>query len=40
MTETDNSNKIETLNVDGLTPGIYILSVTCNGETAQQKIIK
>jgi hypothetical protein len=40
MTETNNSNKTETLNVNGLTPGFYIVSVTCNGETAQQKIVK
>jgi hypothetical protein len=40
MTETANSNKTETINVQSLTPGIYIVSVTCGGETAQQKIIK
>jgi hypothetical protein len=38
--ETASSNQTETLNVSSLAPGFYIVRVTCNGETAQQKIIK
>jgi Secretion system C-terminal sorting domain len=39
-TENANSNQTETLNVNSLASGFYIVKVTCNGETAQQKIIK
>ncbi|HKZ64801.1 MAG TPA: Ig-like domain-containing protein, partial [Chitinophagaceae bacterium] len=33
-------SQTETLNVNSLAPGFYIVKVTCNGEIAQQKIIK
>ena len=33
-------SQTEALNVNSLAPGFYIVKVTCNGETAQQKIIK
>lgn len=39
-TEPSNSSQTETINVANLAPGIYMASVTCNGETATQKIIK
>jgi len=39
-TEPTNSSQTETINVASLAPGIYMASVTCNGETATQKIIK
>jgi hypothetical protein len=35
-----SAGQIETLDVNYLAPGIYILSAICNGETAVQKIIK
>jgi len=35
-----NASQTETLDVNYLAPGIYILSAICNGETAIQKIIK
>jgi hypothetical protein len=35
-----SANQTETLDVNYLAPGIYILSAICNGETAVQKIIK
>jgi hypothetical protein len=35
-----SSSQTETMNVSNLAPGIYIVKATCNGETAQQKIIK
>ena len=38
--EAASSNQTETLNVNSLAPGFYIVRITCNGETAQQKIIK
>jgi Secretion system C-terminal sorting domain len=38
--ETASSNQTETLNVNNLAPGLYIVRASCNGETAQQKIIK
>ena len=34
------SSQTETINVSGLAPGLYALKVSCNGETALQKIIK
>ena len=34
------SSQTETLNVNRLAPGFYILKASCNGERAQQKIIK
>ena len=30
----------ESININSLAPGFYIARVICNGETAQQKIIK
>ncbi len=33
-------SQTEALNVNSLAPGFYIVKVTCNDETAQQKIIK
>ena len=38
--ETGNSSQTETMNVSTLAPGFYMLRVSCNGEVAQQKIIK
>jgi len=38
--EMKNSNQTETLNISQLTPGFYIIRVSCDGETAQQKVIK
>jgi len=38
--ETASSSQTETLHVNSLAPGFYIVRVSCNGETAQQKIIK
>jgi hypothetical protein len=35
-----NSSQTETINVNALAPGFYIVRVNCNGEIAQQKIIK
>jgi hypothetical protein len=35
-----NSSQTETINVSALAPGFYIVRVNCNGEIAQQKIIK
>jgi hypothetical protein len=42
MKRTDNSgsSQTETINVSELNRGLYIVRVSCNGETAQQKIIK
>lgn len=42
MKRTDNSSssQTETINVNDLSRGLYIVRVSCNGETAQQKIIK
>lgn len=38
--ETANSSQTETLNVSNLNNGLYIVKVTCEGKTAQQKIVK
>ncbi len=38
--EAANSGQTENLNVSRLTTGYYLVRATCNGETAQQKIIK
>jgi Secretion system C-terminal sorting domain len=35
-----NSNHTEMVNVNDLAPGIYLVRATCNGEEAQQKVIK
>ncbi len=37
---TSGSNQTETVNVSDLAPGFYIVRVNCEGQTAQQKIIK
>jgi hypothetical protein len=39
-TETANSSQTETINMSNMAPGIYIVKVNCEGQTAQQKIIK
>ena len=39
-TETANGSQTETLNVSGLNTGFYIVRVACDGQTAQQKIVK
>lgn len=33
-------NQTETINTSNLAPGFYIVRVTCDGQTAQQKIVK
>lgn len=38
--ENGSSSQTETINVSELSRGMYVIRVTCNGETAQQKIIK
>lgn len=38
--ETTNSSQTETLNVSNLNSGLYIVKVTCEGQIAQQKIVK
>jgi hypothetical protein len=35
-----NSSQTETLNVSSLTPGMYVVKVSCGNETASQKIVK
>lgn len=37
---TSGSNQTETINTSSLAPGFYIVRVSCDGQTAQQKIIK
>ena len=38
--ENSNSSQTETLNISKAAPGVYMVRVTCEGETAQQKIVK
>jgi|CXWL01.1.fsa_nt_gi hypothetical protein len=38
--ETASSGQTETLNISNLNSGLYIVKVTCEGKTAQQKIVK
>ena len=38
--EKANSNQTETLNIQNIASGFYIVRVSCEGQTAQQKIIK
>jgi Secretion system C-terminal sorting domain len=38
--ETANSSQTETVNVSNLASGIYFVRVNCEGQTAQQKIVK
>lgn len=37
---TTGSNQTETINTSNLAPGFYVVRVTCDGQTAQQKIVK
>lgn len=39
-TETANSSQTEVINVTSLAPGFYIVRVSCEGQVAQQKIVK
>jgi hypothetical protein len=38
--ENANSSQTESVNITSLKSGIYMVRVSCNGETAQQKIVK
>jgi hypothetical protein len=38
--ETGSSSQTETINVSNLAPGFYVVKVSCNNETAQQRIVK
>lgn len=38
--QAGNSGQTETLNISTLAPGLYIVSVSCEGAVAQQKIVK
>ena len=38
--ESAGSSQTENLNVSSLAPGLYVVRVTCDGQSAQQKIIK
>ena len=38
--ENSHSSQTETLDISALSPGFYMVRVTCNGESARQKIIK
>lgn len=38
--ETANSSQTEAINVASLAPGFYIVRVSCEGQVAQQKIVK
>jgi hypothetical protein len=38
--ENTNSSQTETVSVNNLSAGIYLLRVTCKGQTAQQRIVK
>jgi hypothetical protein len=35
-----SSSQTETINLSNMAPGFYMVKVTCNGEVAQQKIVK
>ena len=37
---TGSSSQTETLNLSQLAPGFYLIKVTCNGEVAQEKIVR
>ncbi|MDQ6901829.1 MAG: T9SS type A sorting domain-containing protein [Bacteroidota bacterium] len=39
-TDNENSSQTESINLYNLTSGIYIVEVSCEGQTTQQKIIK
>lgn len=38
--ETASSSQTETINVTSLAPGFYVVRVSCEGQVAQQKIVK
>ncbi len=38
--ETGSSSQTETVNTSTLAPGFYVVRVSCDGQTAQQKIVK
>lgn len=38
--ENNNSSQTESINISKAAPGVYMVRVICEGETAQQKIIK
>lgn len=38
--ETGNSSQTENINISNLAPGYYIVKVSCDGQTAQQKVVK
>jgi Secretion system C-terminal sorting domain len=38
--ESGSSSQTETVNIDALAPGFYFVRVSCDGQTAQQKIVK
>ncbi|MEO8405112.1 MAG: T9SS type A sorting domain-containing protein [Chitinophagaceae bacterium] len=39
-TESGSSSQTEAINASSFSPGVYVVKVTCNGETATQKIVK
>jgi len=39
-TENGSSSQTEAINVSSFSPGVYVVKVTCNGETAAQTIVK
>jgi hypothetical protein len=38
--QASSSSQTESINVSKLAPGFYVVKVSCDDETAQQKIIK
>lgn len=38
--ETGSTSQTETINISSFAPGFYIVKVSCNGETAQQRVVK
>ena len=38
--ETGSSSQTETVNMSNMAPGLYIVRVSCEGQTVQQKIVK
>jgi hypothetical protein len=39
-TQIENSSQVQIINMSSLQPGFYIVRVLCNGQYAQQKVIK
>ena len=39
-TESSSSSQTEIINISNLSPGIYLVKASCEGKTAQQKIVK